>query len=1177
VKSIIKYISLFTLSVVALAVVSLFVPPVTEVIVEKALSYFLKVDAVVSRAKLSYAGFYAIGRLDHNDSFVLSIKPHGFSEAKATLHYDGNVHTFSNVATVELPRIDAIVNATFATESQRLDLNASVLDGTFKGNLSLEEMAYAYTITDLNVSRYQQRQTHHWYTQPVYASGLLSAQGGGIIESPYTVGFTLQSRNLQLEENTTALLFPHHKGPLPLNLGINGSVNTDALFTDISLSSALISLQAKPIHFDFNASSFDLDLALVNHDKQIAPIDHAALELNATITKDTLDALFTLLVDDYRLDGKQMRYNIEAGTLDLVYRITSLTKKPLYLQDDHAIFGDLNYRDGALSVSAGSKALKGPVSGILKEKKLVVISNNINLEALQKMLNLDVVVRGSAAIKAEADLDSDPLQWNADFSSDNLALPQKYRKDIGLKNDLQVTLTAKNDPKDDIRLIPMLKSDIGTIDESALLYVRASQRLFFNINAKRLSLPGYRASHLNLRGAYRLKTGTLEKTRLTTPYEKIIIKNAEIADKSITADVDLHINRLDRFGDLNRDYKLSAESKLSYTPKKSHLTLDSRQLGTLSVTYTDPLFKVSGKGLDVEDLMRLTGQPLTLQGDLGYTLQYSPSMIKATITAEQIRGQGPLEHSIRPFALNAGTTLRHKGNNRFSGDISVTTGNERADIAGLVADIAKKEVKANYVIDVNDLEKSSYILPSELKGPLHLDGVFEQKGRQYLTLNLTGFRMPEAWHRKLDKNATSTLETNASLEVQNDSGLLHLNGDLQNSLLRLDLHESSFDTGSGVFALDSSLKTDLWLKDSDITASGNYKAERIFIANATIDTQQETIHINDLYYSDQNLSTGYRATLKEYPGAPYSGSAEVHGRIATQPVLDATLESNSLGGDLKATLTEQELYVKARDVAVYKLIAFSGKKLPITQGRLNADVSISADSLRRGNRSTLQGSTDINITDMMIENLALDDSLKTLRESQDLSFFQGSLTELPIVRSIADIPTKLREDNTKRTHIREMRLSTSIDHAMLSCRDCAMSTDANLIAAQGDINLSSKQFGTFYVGLLHPTNCAYYVQRVKGDLKRPEVELARTGFKLVSGAAISLISNVGSVVDLGADIVKKSGAIVGDIAGYVPLVGKTTEKTITRVTDKPKDVTARATECTPFYSGTVKHPKPLKN
>jgi len=247
VKPIIKYISLFTLSVVALALVSLFVPPVTEIIVEKVLSYFLKVDAVVYRAKLSYAGFYAIGRLDHNDSFVLSVKPHGFSEATATLHYDGNVHTFSNVATVELPlpRIDAIVNATFTTESQRLDLNASVLDGTLKGYLSLEEMAYAYTITDLNVSRYQQRQTHHWYTLPVYASGLLSAQGGGIIESPYTVGFTLQSRNLQLEENTTALLFPQKNGPLPLNLEINGSVNTDALFTACRPDpSTLTSIQA---------------------------------------------------------------------------------------------------------------------------------------------------------------------------------------------------------------------------------------------------------------------------------------------------------------------------------------------------------------------------------------------------------------------------------------------------------------------------------------------------------------------------------------------------------------------------------------------------------------------------------------------------------------------------------------------------------------------------------------------------------------------------------------------------------------------------------------------------------------------------------------------------------------------------------------------------------------------
>ncbi|MCJ7766754.1 MAG: hypothetical protein MUP09_12605, partial [Thiovulaceae bacterium] len=76
--------------------------------------------------------------------------------------------------------------------------------------------------------------------------------------------------------------------------------------------------------------------------------------------------------------------------------------------------------------------------------------------------------------------------------------------------------------------------------------------------------------------------------------------------------------------------------------------------------------------------------------------------------------------------------------------------------------------------------------------------------------------------------------------------------------------------------------------------------------------------------------------------------------------------------------------------------------------------------------------------------------------------------------------------------------------------------------------------------------------------------------------AISLIGNVGSVVNLGGDIIKGTGDFVGNVASYVPIIGKTAEKALTTVTDTPKDITSKVTQCTPFYSGTIKHPKPLK-
>jgi len=326
-------------------------------------------------------------------------------------------------------------------------------------------------------------------------------------------------------------------------------------------------------------------------------------------------------------------------------------------------------------------------------------------------------------------------------------------------------------------------------------------------------------------------------------------------------------------------------------------------------------------------------------------------------------------------------------------------------------------------------------------------------------------------------------------------------------------------------------------------------------------------------FKDQNLTTGYQLQLRPYPNAPYHSKASIYGKVQTKPELYATMQSDSLGGEFNAYVTNTDLHLTAKGVSIPKLIAFSGQKVPIADGSLDAAINMSSPSLLEGNLSTIEGRSDINITEMILEGVVLDDSLKTLRESQDLNLFQGSLTELPIIRSIKEIPTDLTKEDITSTRFREIRLLTDINDSMLHCVDCAIATDENLIAIQGDINLSSQTFDAFYIGLLFPNNCAYFIQQVEGNLSEPQVELAAAGFNVVGGATKSLIGNIGSALDLGADIVKGTGSVVGDAASYVPVVGEKTDRALTRVTDAPKDITAQATECTPFYNGAVKHPK----
>ncbi len=1170
-KTVIKYISLSLLFSVVLVISMLFIPSVTRSIVQNALSYFLEVDANVTAASLSLHGLEASGTLDQNDTFTLSAKPHSFTRTTVTLHYDGNVNTFSNVATVELPRIATVLDATFTTADLLLELNATLLEGTLTGDVSLEDWDYHYKINNVDLTSFRTQQSD---PLPNYATGQLSAKGRGIIEAPYTVGFFLQGHHLQLEENATTLISPELEHPLPLTLEINGSVGADNLKSKLALQSALIDVDINNLYYDFNQSLFSVRLDLVNHKEQIAPIKHAALDLNGSIGQKDLNASYLLTVDDYQLKTNRVQFDFNTSDINLDYRLTSLKEKPLNLQGDYALFGDVSYGNDNLSVMIDSKALNSPILLSLKENQLHLISNNMPLKPLQIMANQEVIAQGNVILEADANLSSEPLLWQAKVQSKNLKLPWKYRKDVGLKNDLTVTINANSEKNGDIVVHPVLWSNVGTVHYTGLRYKPVSQLLFFNLNAKKVKTTYYQVPKLNIKGSLNLKKSRLNKTTLTTPYEKIVFKDLHYSGQGVKSHVDFMVTRLDRFASLNRDYKLSGKTYLNYTPQKTTIELDSKELGRLTFEQKKKVIKVTGKALPIEEIMSLTDQPVVMKGDLDYDLRYSSSSIKATVTSNELSGYGDLYTSIRPFSLDYSTSLKKNGD-RYQGHSVVKTENETITVTNAVADLTKKQFYSNFLLDIKALDKSTLILPKELKGPLRIHGTFKQNKVQYLTLDITDFQLPKEWHQKLDKNATSHLETNATLKAYNDKGLLNLYANINNKLLRLKLHDSQFDIKSGAFALNSELKTDLWLKDTIISATGEYKTDHLHLSDTNISTAHEVISLYDLHYtlSDQNLTTSYKLKLKEYPKAPYQGTAEIHGRVITKPKLYATMKSDSLGGDLNAYVTDKKLSIKAKDLSIVKLIAFSGQDVPITQGRLNAMVSISSPSLLEGNVSTMTGYSDIEVNDMLLEGVAIDDSLKTLRESQDLNLFQGSFSELPVVRSIKNIPSDLRGKDISNTHFREMRFLTDINNSIIHCKDCAIATDENLIAIQGDINLSSQTFNEFYVGLLFPTNCAYFIQQVEGNLSEPQVQLAAAGFHVITGASKSIIGNLGSALDLGADIVKGTGSVVGGAVSYVPVVGERTDKALTRVTDAPKDVTAKVTECTPFYSGTVNHPK----
>ena len=1163
-----SFLGLLLLPLILLIVLS--IPSVAHYGVTKALTYFLEVNASVTTATLDWSGFKSSGALNHTDIYKIEVDFNDLSSATVYLHYEGDVNTFSKVATVDLPYVQTILDAKFDTNTLYIEANASLLKGTLEAGLSLESMDYHYKVHHVDLKAFAMQQ-HPAIAN--YATGQLSVEGSGIITAPYSVSFDLSSQALQLEKNITTQISPKLSNTLPLKLNVRGTVSSEDLNTTLTLHSALLNVNLSTLFYDFNQSTIQIVMALHNHDQKIVPVKEVLANANLSLG-DELNASYYLSVDGYDLETKHLQYDLNSSKLVLDYSISSKSDKPINLQQANTLFGTVLFQNSTLRVKLDSKSINSPILLTLKEDKLHIISNNINLEALQDIGNQERIAKGHLLFEADANLSSEPLLWSTKLVSKDLQLPWKYRKDLGLKNTLAFTIKAQNERSGDIVVRPTLWSNIGRIHYTALRYKPEQQLLFFNINAKKIKTTYYQAPKLNLKGAFNLKKSRLNKTTLTTPYEKVVVKRVTYSDKEVYGYVDFALTRLDRFASLNRDYTLTGKTYLHYTPKKTTLSLDSQELGALSLEHKGEVIKLSGHGLRVEELMTLSDQLVVMKGDLKYDLRYSASSIKAEITSDKLIGYGDLNSSIRPFSLNYTTSLKYK-KKRYRGQATLKTDNELIKITNVVVDLSKNKIKSKYKLEIDKLEKNTFILPKELKGPLHVNGDFEQDKYQHLTFNLKDFQLPLQWHKLLESNATSYLETNTSLALYNDKGLISFDATIDNTLLNLYVNKSDYNLKTGDFHLSSVLKTGLWLKDTNITAEGRYNKTALSLPKVKVTTTHQAIDLTDTHYTfkDQNFTTAYQLSLTPYANAPYHTETSLYGTVATKPELYATLKSNSLGGTLNASVTNTKIDLLAQDVSLVKLLAFSGEDIPISEGLLNAKVDVRSDHLLDGNLSTLKGKSDLNITDMTLNGVELDSILDKLRKSQDLNLFQGSLSDLPIVRSVKEIPSDIRSKDVNSTHFKTIRFLTDINSTGIHCKDCAIATDKNLIAIHGGINLTSQTFDDFYIGLLFPTNCAYFIQQVDGNLSAPKVKLAAAGFKVVGGATMSLLSNVGTVVDFGADVIKDTGEVVGTTASYVPVVGKTTDKALTSITDAPKSGTESMTECTPFYTGSVHHPK----
>ncbi|MFP4332088.1 MAG: hypothetical protein ACLFQJ_02200 [Campylobacterales bacterium] len=107
------------------------------------------------------------------------------------------------------------------------------------------------------------------------------------------------------------------------------------------------------------------------------------------------------------------------------------------------------------------------------------------------------------------------------------------------------------------------------------------------------------------------------------------------------------------------------------------------------------------------------------------------------------------------------------------------------------------------------------------------------------------------------------------------------------------------------------------------------------------------------------------------------------------------------------------------------------------------------------------------------------------------------------------------------TTINELLVKSTIKNGIAHADDVAFSTNKNLIAASGAIQLWNKEFKNFWIAVVDKHGCSEYKQRVGGTINNPNIITTQSSFEIVKNVAKS----VGSIFSDTAD------SVIGAIGG----------------------------------------------
>ncbi|TLD84549.1 hypothetical protein LS70_003100 [Helicobacter sp. MIT 11-5569] len=591
---------------------------------------------------------------------------------------------------------------------------------------------------------------------------------------------------------------------------------------------------------------------------------------------------------------------------------------------------------------------------------------------------------------------------------------------------------------------------------------------------------------------------------------------ADIKDFSSNGDIAISLKNIG-FGDFMLKTPLLADVHL----KSSKITNQEATLALKAVTnpilahivmpnYTPKNIKVNAKDLSLKELVNLASSYVDMKD---YVLDGSVSLNavvdKIDLQKLYYQVQGELDANLANLTYQG---LHLAQNNSF-----------KASVSGDSKDL---KVQAN-----SDLFDSKLLANAVLKN----------NAPQSVQADIKGLNLQKL-AGLLQYNAQGVLNAKADLTNFKDSSF---DADFSLNSPQITLAKATLNKLSGMefkkdlsFALEGSGK----LKDGSGTAALNIDGQEIkaAIKNAKINLK------NNAYSTDFALSTPEIANINPL-SMTLKGAFGLSGSAGYANNIPSLIVQNRDFGDLDVVLKDEKLLLKGANLDIKKIANFTdnGKFVKGGIANLNADLVVKGNDAKSIIKH-LNGGVELNTKNLEIYSIDIDALAKNFENTNNINLLDVGAFVLAGPLGIAATKGSsvgmmgLNAIVDTKSVIKELEAKFALKNGIANAEDVAFATGKTRIAAIGAINLNNNVFENFSIGLLDEKDCAKYSQKIKGTLDNPKIEITQTTVK----TAVNLANSIFKQLKKGAEIATE------------PVLGQ-----------------GEAKACTPFYHGSVRHPK----